>query len=184
MVCKPEYCEMDVWKMLIASFKAAGTVTVLGSVDAGTTTSEYATLGTAGVGWTGAGADGAAVDGFYFSDTVEAGFSGFSVLALGSPLFDETAVEAATVYVTLASSDLGLWNPFSWYPYVSPTKWAALVTERSTVTDVDVLFDRGYGWVYLTSEEGFETKSTTPGCLDRYKAELYRYIGEFLELCA
>ena len=102
---------------------------------------------------------------FYFTgDAVEDGFDGTSVLALGSPLFDtafldSAKVGAASVYVTLASSDLGLWNPFSWYPYVSPTKWAAIVTERSTVDDVDVLFDRGYGWVYLTSETGFETKS-------------------------
>jgi len=166
LVCKAEYCEMDVWKSLIASFKAAGSVTVLGAVGASTTTSEYATLATAGVGWTGAGSGGAAVDGFYFTgDAVEDGFDGTSVLALGSPLFDtafldSAKVGAASVYVTLASSDLGLWNPFSWYPYVSPTKWAAIVTERSTVDDVDVLFDRGYGWVYLTSEEGFETKST------------------------
>ena len=51
MVCKPEYCEMDVWKMLIASFRAAspGKVTVLGAVDSpDTTTSEYDTLDTAG----------------------------------------------------------------------------------------------------------------------------------------
>ena len=51
MVCKPEYCEMDVWKMIIASFQAASTpgmVTVLGAVDAGTTASEYDTLGTDG----------------------------------------------------------------------------------------------------------------------------------------
>ena len=51
MVCKPEYCEMDVWKMIIASFKAASTpgmVTVLGAVDADTTASEYDTLGTDG----------------------------------------------------------------------------------------------------------------------------------------
>ena len=60
MVCKPEYCEMDVWKMLIASFQAAGSstcgdggdegcVTVLGAVDSpDTTTSEYDTLDTVG----------------------------------------------------------------------------------------------------------------------------------------
>merc|ERR1719478_685948 len=75
-----------------------------------------------------------------------------SVMALGAPLFDDTVVDDADVYVTLASSDLGLWNPFSWYPYVSPTKWAAIVTARSNVDDVEVLFDRGYGYVYLTSE--------------------------------
>jgi hypothetical protein len=146
LVCKAEYCEMDVWKSLIASFKAAGTVTVLGSVDSGTTVSEYSDL---------------AMDGFYFtSSAVEAGYSGTSVLALGAPLFDATAVDAATVYVTLASSDIGIWNPFSWYPYVSPSKWAAIVTEKTDVTDVATLVDRGYGWVYVTSVDGFGEKST------------------------
>ena len=151
-VCSAEYCEMDVWKSLIASFKAAGTVEVLGSIDSSTTTSQYSDL---------------AMDGFYFTDAVEAGYTGTSVLALGSPLFDESLVDAATVYVTLAASDLGLWNPFSWYPYVSPTKWAAIVTARSNVNDVEVLFDRGYGWVYLTSEPDFTTKSTISCCVDR-----------------
>ena len=110
---------------------------------------------------------------FYFTgDAVEDGFDGTSVLALGSPLFDtafldSAKVGAASVYVTLASSDLGVWNPFSWYPYVSPTKWAAIVTARSNVDDVEVLFDRGYGWVYLTSEPDFTTKSTISCCVDR-----------------
>merc|ERR1719201_1714689 len=145
LVCKAEYCEMDVWKSLIASFKAAGTVTVLGSVDDSTTTSEY---------------DGLAMDGFYFTGAVDSSYTGTTVSALGAPLFDESAVDAATVYVTLASADLGIWNPFSWYPYVSPLKWAAIVTEASDVSAVDTLFDRGYGYVYLTSEDGLETKST------------------------
>merc|ERR1719478_2045002 len=145
LVCKASYCEMDVWKTLIADFKAAGTVTVLGSVDASTTVSEYSDL---------------AMDGFYFTDAVEAGFTGTSVLALGSPLFDETAVDAATVYVTLASSDIGIWNPFSWYPYVSPLKWAAIVTEATDTTAIATLIDRGYGYVYLTSEAGFESASS------------------------
>ena len=69
MVCKAEYCEMDVWKMIIASFQAASTpgmVTVLGAVDGptDTTASEYDTLGTAAVGHTAAGSSGAPVDGF------------------------------------------------------------------------------------------------------------------------
>jgi hypothetical protein len=59
VVCKPEYCEMDVWKTIIADFKAAspGKVSVLGSVGVGTTSSEYF---------------GLAVDGIYFvgTDTV------------------------------------------------------------------------------------------------------------------
>ena len=77
-----------------------------------------------------------------------------TVLGLGSPLFDEEAVEHATVYVTLSSSDLGLWNPFSWYPYVSPLKWSAIVTDAADVSAAATLFDRGYGYVYLTSESG------------------------------
>merc|ERR1712078_430662 len=123
--------------------------------------------------------EGAAAD--YYSGSscvIEAGLADgtTTVLGLGSPLFDasfldraqvtggadrdNTKVDAATVYVTLSSNETGIWNPFSWYPYVPTTKWAAIVTERSTVDDVAVLFDRGYGWVYLTSETGFETKST------------------------
>merc|ERR1719326_2841348 len=82
------------------------------------------------------------------------------VSGLGAPLFDETAVDDADVYVTLSTSDLGLWNPFSWYPYVPPSKWAAIVTEATDTSAIPKLFDRGYGWVYLTSEGGFSTKST------------------------
>jgi len=195
LVCQPDYCEMDVWKMLIATFKAAspGKVTVLGAVDVdGTTASEYDTLSTAAVGHTKAGSTGAPVDGYYFtcpeldsttyksgSDCViEAGLpeGTTTVLGLGSPLFDtsfleranvvggddrdNTKVDAASVYVTLSSHETGIWNPFSWYPYVPATKWAAMVTDRLTVDDVSVLFDRGYGWVYLTSETGYQTKST------------------------
>jgi hypothetical protein len=87
------------------------------------------------------------------SDTV-------TVSAIGSPLFDEGAVADATVYLTLAAKDLGVWNPFSWYPYVAPSKWAAIVTEASDVSAVETLVDRGYGWVYITSEVGFNTKNT------------------------
>merc|ERR1719478_1957422 len=83
-----------------------------------------------------------------------------SVMALGAPLFDDTVVDDADVYVTLAASDLGVWNPFSWYPYTPPAKWAAIVTSASDVSAVATLVDRGYGWVYVTSEAGFETKST------------------------
>ena len=69
-------------------------------------------------------------------------------------------VDAADVYVTLAAKELGVWNPFSWYPYVPPAKWAAIVTEATDVSAVATLVDRGYGWVYVTSEAGFEAKST------------------------
>merc|ERR550514_541352 len=144
LVCKAEYCEMDVWKQLIADFKAAGTVTVLGSVDSAATLALYAGLD---------------LDGFYYTDEILAG-SGTSVLALGSPLFESDEVDDADVYVTLAATDLGVWNPFSWYPYTPPAKWAAIVTSASDVSAVATLVDRGYGWVYVTSETGFETKST------------------------
>jgi hypothetical protein len=146
---------MDVWAKIIADFKAAspGTVTVLGSVGAGTATSQYSAL---------------AMDGFYFVGVgVEAGYTGTSVAAIGAPLFDAGAVEDATVYVTLSGSELGLWNPFSWYPYVSPSKWAAIVTEAADVAAVSQLVDRGYGWIYLTSEAGLDTKSSvTPAVID------------------
>merc|ERR1719473_1989722 len=144
LVCKAEYCEMDVWKALIADFKAAGSVTVLGSVDSAATLALYAGLD---------------LDGFYYTDGVLGG-SGTSVSALGSPLFDSGAVDDYDVYVTLAATELGVWNPFSWYPYVPPAKWAAIVTSASDVSAVATLVDRGYGWVYVTSEAGFESKST------------------------
>jgi hypothetical protein len=108
-VCKPAHCEMQVWAQIIADLKAAspGKITVLGSVGVGTTVSDYSELD---------------LDGFYFVGVdVEEGYAGFSVAAIGSPLFDASRVEAADVFVTLASSDLGIWNPFSWYPYVSPS---------------------------------------------------------------
>jgi len=133
-----------VWKQLIADFKAAGSVTVLGSVDSAATLALYAGLD---------------LDGFYYTDGVLGG-AGTSVSALGSPLFDDAAVGDADVYVTLAASDLGVWNPFSWYPYTPPAKWAAIVTSASDVSAVATLVDRGYGWVYVTSEAGFESKST------------------------
>jgi len=147
-VCKAEYCEMDVWAQLISDFKAAspGKVSVLGSIDADTATSAYADL---------------AMDGFYFVGTdVEAGYTGTTVAATGEPLFDETAVDDATVYVTLTAPELGLWNPFSWYASTPPSKWAAIVTSATDTSAIATLFDRGYGWVFLTSEAGFDTKST------------------------
>merc|ERR1719473_1371206 len=105
------------------------------------------------------------MDGFYFVGEDETEFLAYtgglvSVRALGSPLFDEAAVDSATVYVTLSSSDIGIWNPFSWYPYVSPSKWAAIVTEASDTSAIATLVDRGYGYVYLTSETGFDTASS------------------------
>jgi hypothetical protein len=153
LVCKAEYCEIDVWKSIIADLQAAspGKVTVLGSVGAATTVAEYAGLG---------------LDGFYFVgpdadiSAEFAAYTGTSVRALGSPLFDETAVDDATVYVTLSADEIGLWNPFSWYPYVAPSKWAAIVTSATDTSDISTLIDRGYGYVFVTSEAGFDSASS------------------------
>jgi hypothetical protein len=158
VVCEASYCEMDVWAQIITDLKAASPmVSVLGSVGVGTTSAEYSSLD---------------VDGIYFVGTpVEADYDKTTVSAIGAPLFAEDEVDDATVYVTLASSELGLWNPFSWYPYVSPSKWAAMVTAAADTSDVATLFDRGYGWVYLTSEADFSTKSSlTPALLDAIEA--------------
>merc|ERR1719316_233889 len=75
-VCDPTYCEMDVWASIIAGFKgASSSVSVLGSVGAGTTYTQYSDL---------------TLDGFYFVDQlVPVGYTGYSVVALGSPLFDD-----------------------------------------------------------------------------------------------
>jgi hypothetical protein len=158
-VCRAEYCEIDVWAQIIADFKAAspGKVTVLGSVDASTSTSQYSML---------------SMDGFYFVGTdVEAGYTGTSVAAIGTPLFDASAVDDATVYVTLAGSNLGSWSPFSWYAGTAPSKWAAIVTEASDTSAIASLIDRGYGWVFLTSKTGFEVMSTmTPAVLSAIDA--------------
>jgi hypothetical protein len=271
-VCKAEYCEMDVWKQLIADFKAAGSVTVLGSLDSSTAATAYDDLDMDGFYLVSTGGSGGAPGGevdlpfvdqgvgecvdqtgflyrnrwasgitkeqceataamqvggglavkgytwcgnsnnaggtfcrvahknghwvtppYYFRSSgspqneigdVAAGPSGMdtgecnedihcwathpdtsaasvvTVSALGAPLFDDDAVDDATVYVTLADNDLGVWNPFSWYPYVAPSKWAAIVTEATDVSAVETLVDRGYGWIYITSEVGFSTKST------------------------
>jgi hypothetical protein len=130
---------------------------VLGSIGASTATSQYSTLD---------------LDGFYFVGVdVEEGYTGTSVAAIGAPLFDAGAVDDATVYVTLSASELGLWNPFSWYPYVSPSKWAAIVTDAADTAAIASLVDRGYGWIYLTSEPGLDSKSSiTPAVLDALEA--------------
>ena len=90
---------MDVWAAIIAGFKAAspGMVSVLGSVDSSTTTSAY---------------DDLDVDGFYFVGVNQSikpkPYSPFSptsdptrvsVAAIGTPLFDETEVDVATVEI-------------------------------------------------------------------------------------
>jgi len=152
IVCDPSYCEIDVWKSIIADFKNAGTVEVLGSVGTGVTTAAYA---------------GLSMDGFYFTDAEvpEVGAAGTTVVALGTPLFNAANLNSADVFVTLSTSDIGIWNPFSWYSSTSPSKWAAIVPGASDTTAVSTLVDRGYGYVYLTSEAGFDTQSSMTGAV-------------------
>jgi hypothetical protein len=170
VVCDETYCELDRWQEIIAGLQAAspGFVTVLGSVDAGTTTSEYDQLD---------------VDGFYFSDpevnvtSDDVADSPFSVVGIGAPLFAMDQVEAADVWVTLIedATKLGVWTPFSWYPGQLTTRWAAVVynvPSAEVANLVDVLFDRGYGFVYGTTEEDFTTASTaTPAILAAIEAK-------------
>jgi hypothetical protein len=54
---------------------------------------------------------------------------------------------------------------------VPPSKWAAIVTEAADTAAIASLVDRGYGWIYLTSEQGLDSKSSiTPEVLDALEA--------------
>jgi len=165
-VCREEYCELDRWMQIVHDIKAAseGKIKVLGQLDAETTPGEYSQLD---------------LNGFYFVDptaAVESTYYGtdYSVIAVSEPLFDSSMVDIEdTVYVTLLddADSIGVWTPFSWYPNVSPKKWAAMVTQAPLSADaedpitgqvsdlVDILFDRGYGHVYLTTENDFTNPS-------------------------
>jgi hypothetical protein len=109
----------------------------------------------------------------------------FVVFGVGEPLFDTSAVATATagkpdVWVTLndQASKLGVWTPYSWFSSLTngyqfaSTNWAAIVTDVTDVADYGTalveagkesiltkLFDRGYGYVYLTPESDFATTS-------------------------
>ena len=93
IVCAAEFCELDTWLQIIADLKDAspGYVAVLGSVDADTTPDSYSQL---------------PMDGFFFSDpnglyTSLSYDVGFSIVALGEPLFDASVVQSADLWVTL-----------------------------------------------------------------------------------
>jgi len=91
----------------------------------------------------------------------------FTVFGLGQPLFDpdfESAAGAPDVWVTLNDdiSGLGVWTPYSWFPYVATSKWAAIVDEvpsGSVAGTLDTLVDRGYGYIYLHDTAFFNTTS-------------------------
>jgi hypothetical protein len=83
-----------------------------------------------------------------------------TVFALRTPLFNRFAIGhpgAPDVWITLYSSvtDMGVWTPFSWYPGAIPSKWGAMVfgvTTYSLPEVAELLYDRGYGNIFLHSE--------------------------------
>jgi hypothetical protein len=167
-VCKAKYCETDTWKQIVKDLHDAspGKVKVLGQVDAATTPAEYDQLD---------------MDGFYFVDPSNTKTSmyydsDYSVIAVSEPVFDKSIVDGNdlnTVFVTLLddAESIGVWTPFSWYPTVKPSKWSAMVSSVPLSTDVnnpitgevedlvDILADRGYGHIFLTTEEDFTEPS-------------------------
>jgi hypothetical protein len=110
----------------------------------------------------------------------------FVAFGVGEPLFDTGAVVAAgtpDVWITLNdnSSKLGVWTPYSWFSSLSngyqfsSTKWGAIVTDVTDTADYGTaqvtaspatesiltkLFDRGYGYIYMTTESLFSTTSS------------------------
>lgn len=156
-VCKPEYCEMDTWEEIIRTLKENAFVTVLGAVGEGTLASEYDILD-------------AKVDGFYFLDGQMETVAGDTVNAIGQPLMDKTKVNDVATYVTLAFDELGIFSPYAWYPYTDATKWSAIVDSvalEDVESTVGNLFDRGYGYVFLTDHDGYDAPSSyTPQLLN------------------
>jgi hypothetical protein len=162
-VCKPEYCEMNRWEYIIAELRKNDLVEVLGAVGAGTTSAEYAILDEK-------------VNGFFYkedgepddiaADSVLPDTTPSTVYVLGEPLLvkDEADMDDVNTLVTLADDNLGVWNPYSWYPHVNNAKWAAILTGVEVVnvsSTIRTLFDRGYGWVYMTASTGTEAFEAT-----------------------
>jgi len=168
-VCRTSYCELDTWEYIIEQLHTNPLVKVLGAVGVDTVSSEYGEL--EGVSKT--------VDGFYFmvNSTLESkeslGANVISVHATGEPLTDRALMNVTDTYVTRISDNVGVWNPFSWYPHTPNTKWAAIIDDVSgdlpdgtskMQSVVDTMFDRGYGWLGVTDQTGdvtsFGTRST------------------------
>jgi hypothetical protein len=108
--------------------------------------------------------------------------SKFNVFGLGEPLFDLSAPNhagAPDVWMTLNGEDtagpehesrpdkkhagLGFWTPFSWFPTLPTTTWGSMMYDVDTEDVVDMLellIDRGYGYVYLHSASNYASESS------------------------
>jgi hypothetical protein len=180
-VCKAEYCVYDRWVKLVSDLKAAASdVSVLAFVE----TKEFgAARATADISadiasYTAVGT----FDGYYFNQVgggavalaqvvgIASGLTGFKVMGLGEPLFDASVLDAADVWVTLSvgNADIGVWTPFSWYPAASTSKWSSMVSGVAfgqIAATATALLDRGYGYIYLSTENDFAdypTNGTSP----------------------
>jgi len=102
-----------------------------------------------------------------------------AVVEYGTQMKDGAYVPAVDLWVTLNddAGSLGVWTPYSWFSslangYTFAAKnWGALVTDVTDAADytpttttlpgtasiITTLFDRGYGYVYLTDQEFFNT---------------------------
>jgi len=178
-VCEASYCELDTFEALITKLQDKG-IKVLGAVGNGATEADYAVLNTK-------------VDGFFHTIITDAGLVAslagedatkdelFKVAATGMPLFEtsRTKVDEADTYVTLSFDDLGLWNPYSWYPHIANKKWAAIVDSVTEEEDmkkaVKTLADRGYGYIYVTDKVVKRTGVDGPGFTvkSKYNAALF-----------
>jgi hypothetical protein len=96
-----------------------------------------------------------------------------TVFASGEPQMDRTAMYrdgTPDVWITLSekTANLGTWTPFSWYGHLisggvrtfDPLRWGAVMKDATDASLVETLLDRGYGHIYLTSEETFSDPST------------------------
>jgi len=118
-------------------------------------------------------------------DIMAAHTSKFNVFGHGEPLFDQTAPNhagAPDVWVTLNARDssardqdphesrpsnnhtgLGFWTPFSWFSTLPTSTWGSMMYDVDTEDVVDMLellIDRGYGYVYLHSMSNYATESS------------------------
>jgi len=188
-VCSVANCEIQRWNEIIAKFHTDGSnsVEVIGLIETKDATGSPRTAAHLKADIDSYKLHTPAIKGFYFNEahgsvadvndliavslaeieTPTGKDDYFTVFGLGQPLFDpsfESAAGAPDVWVTLNDdiSGLGVWTPYSWFPYVATSKWAAIVDEvpsGSVTGTLDTLVDRGYGYIYLHDTAFFNTTS-------------------------